>query len=171
LEHLEALTNMPCYLDKSKSISQTSVSTIEKEIPIIVNQELSLKPYETLTSTPFNLKKSISLSQSTISSISFHEDMPKIVKLHQNFQPGTSVNYEASDEDIYTESFPTNTNVEEDVLFRPLYKYLGVFVVDPDDYTRNYESELVEFEDLSEFFQAIQPPPGYFDISINETNT
>lgn len=168
-EPLEEHTSTPLNFEKNELLSESKIFSLDNEKPEIIDNDSKLEPFETLTSTPYNIKKRLSLSQSTISSLD--ESTPKITKHKQNAQLRKSVNYEASDEDIYMESFPTNNlQVEQNFFFRPLFKYLGVFLVNPDEYTRNYESELVDFDELPEFLQTVQPPPEYFDISISENN-
>ena len=168
-EHFQEQTLLN--FEKNEFLSESEIFSIDNEKPEIIDKDSKLEPFETLTSTPYNLKKRLSLSQSQSTISSLDEKTPKITKYNQNCQLRKSVNYEASDEDIYMESFPTNnSHVEQDFFFRPLFKYLGVFLVNPDEYTRSYESELVEFDDLPEFLQTVQPPPEYFDISISENN-
>jgi hypothetical protein len=169
-EHFEEHTSRtPLSFEKNEFFSESKIFPIDNEKPEIIDKDSKLEPFETLNSTPYNLKKRLSLSQSTISSLD--EKTTITTKSNQNCQLRKSVNYEASDEDIYMESFPTNNlQVEQDFFFRPLFKYLGVFLVNPDEYTRNYESELVDFDELPEYLQTVQEPPEYFDISISENN-
>ncbi len=134
------------------------------EIALDDEQKEKLEPFETLTSSPYNLRKSISLSQSTISTL---DERPKIAKKPL---PAQQIPYEASDEDIYMESFPSNTYDEEQILFKPAYKYLGIYETDPDEYIERYETELIEFSEFPEFFQAHPPPPSYLDISFSEND-
>jgi hypothetical protein len=154
-------------LEESLVERDDKLESLEPEkhsIEIALNDEQTekLEPFETRTSSPYNLRKSISLSQSTISTL---DEIPKIAKKPL---PAQLIPYEASDEDIYMESFPANTYDEEQILFKPAYKYLGIYETDPDEYIERYETELIEFSEFPEFLQTLPPPPSYLDISFSE---
>ena len=129
--------------------------TLAKDISVAANSN------EMETSTPISVRKNISfISKSSLSSI---EDIP--IKLYTNSNLRKSANYEASDQDIYMESFPSNNTYTEDDeaeedknIVRPIFIYLGITEVDPEQYRQSYNSELLEPHELQLYLQAIQPP-------------
>ena len=151
-------------IDEAKSLSLKISEEEDIDLPQKSNEITLL---ETATNQNQIYEQYDNVSSSTTSDETFYN--VRVIKQYDLFKTKKR-NYEASDEDIYTESFPINTmQVSENRMFKPVLNFLGVVETDPDEYNRLYNTEFVNFNDLPAIIQLFNPIPNNGDSpAIND---